>query len=110
MIRRPPRSTRTDTLFPYTTLFRSSSTKAWPRVWTRPRKPSSACSAAAIWASSWFASRKEKEREMDEDTLLGMFDKAVREHRGKKFLHDRGNWLSYGEVDDLARKVVGFLR
>src|SRR3546814_2713699 len=26
MIRRPPRSTRTDTLFPYTTLFRSSDT------------------------------------------------------------------------------------
>src|SRR3546814_1411016 len=29
MIRRPPRSTRTDTLFPYTTLFRSP----------RPRRP-----------------------------------------------------------------------
>src|SRR3546814_15079821 len=28
MIRRPPRSTRTDTLFPYTTLFRSISTVA----------------------------------------------------------------------------------
>src|SRR3546814_6558791 len=28
MIRRPPRSTRTDTLFPYTTLFRSSA--PWP--------------------------------------------------------------------------------
>src|SRR3546814_13533117 len=27
MIRRPPRSTRTDTLFPYTTLFRSEETK-----------------------------------------------------------------------------------
>src|SRR3546814_8864829 len=27
MIRRPPRSTRTDTLFPYTTLFRSKSTE-----------------------------------------------------------------------------------
>src|SRR3546814_12310908 len=27
MIRRPPRSTRTDTLFPYTTLFRSPDTK-----------------------------------------------------------------------------------
>src|SRR3546814_3634922 len=27
MIRRPPRSTRTDTLFPYTTLFRSASSK-----------------------------------------------------------------------------------
>src|SRR3546814_10060335 len=29
MIRRPPRSTRTDTLFPYTTLFRSSFTGAY---------------------------------------------------------------------------------
>src|SRR3546814_7265211 len=28
MIRRPPRSTRTDTLFPYTTLFRSASAPA----------------------------------------------------------------------------------
>src|SRR3546814_15653378 len=28
MIRRPPRSTRTDTLFPYTTLFRSRGTAA----------------------------------------------------------------------------------
>src|SRR3546814_5695428 len=30
MIRRPPRSTRTDTLFPYTTLFRSTS-----RIWRK---------------------------------------------------------------------------
>src|SRR3546814_17805295 len=29
MIRRPPRSTRTDTLFPYTTLFRSFWTAVW---------------------------------------------------------------------------------
>src|SRR3546814_4202640 len=29
MIRRPPRSTRTDTLFPYTTLFRSSSSASF---------------------------------------------------------------------------------
>src|SRR3546814_6815703 len=28
MIRRPPRSTRTDTLFPYTTLFRSAGRRA----------------------------------------------------------------------------------
>src|SRR3546814_1817974 len=31
MIRRPPRSTRTDTLFPYTTLFRSPSGDRAPR-------------------------------------------------------------------------------
>src|SRR3546814_6728455 len=30
MIRRPPRSTRTDTLFPYTTLFRSPQGRARP--------------------------------------------------------------------------------
>src|SRR3546814_15595036 len=30
MIRRPPRSTRTDTLFPYTTLFRSRALKINP--------------------------------------------------------------------------------
>src|SRR3546814_11955588 len=29
MIRRPPRSTRTDTLFPYTTLFRSDRSVRW---------------------------------------------------------------------------------
>src|SRR3546814_20838452 len=31
MIRRPPRSTRTDTLFPYTTLFRSVTPAAYAR-------------------------------------------------------------------------------
>src|SRR3546814_1076816 len=31
MIRRPPRSTRTDTLFPYTTLFRSGPSGRWAR-------------------------------------------------------------------------------
>src|SRR3546814_4219984 len=32
MIRRPPRSTRTDTLFPYTTLFRSIPRDRWRAV------------------------------------------------------------------------------
>src|SRR3546814_13284261 len=37
MIRRPPRSTRTDTLFPYTTLFRSQGRDAQRGVVDRPR-------------------------------------------------------------------------
>src|SRR3546814_9459639 len=37
MIRRPPRSTRTDTLFPYTTLFRSARRSRVPRA--RFRRP-----------------------------------------------------------------------
>src|SRR3546814_13448922 len=39
MIRRPPRSTRTDTLFPYTTLFRSELTvhdPDWLAAWLSP--------------------------------------------------------------------------
>src|SRR3546814_12759008 len=45
MIRRPPRSKRTDTLFPYTTLFRSllpdprfpaGQDDAWPPLWPGP--------------------------------------------------------------------------
>src|SRR3546814_4799789 len=38
MLRRPPRSTRTDTLFPYTTLFRSRSRAGRPR-WDRCHRP-----------------------------------------------------------------------
>src|SRR3546814_6203139 len=38
MIRRPPRSTRTDTLFPYTTLFRSIE-RARARVGMAPPEP-----------------------------------------------------------------------
>src|SRR3546814_12672979 len=36
MIRRPPRSTRTDTLFPYTTLFRSRGLQPGARAFQRP--------------------------------------------------------------------------
>src|SRR3546814_19407597 len=50
MIRRPPRSTRTDTLFPYTTLFRSSAqpglTSCSPR--TRRSSPSPTSRVTAL--------------------------------------------------------------
>src|SRR3546814_4243792 len=38
MIRRPPRSTRTDTLFPYTTLFRSRLRQPGPRARAEPAR------------------------------------------------------------------------
>src|SRR3546814_3116340 len=38
MIRRPPRSTRTDTLFPYTTLFRSDYGTQYWEVYDRRRR------------------------------------------------------------------------
>src|SRR3546814_2429467 len=39
MIRRPPRSTRTDTLFPYTTLFRSPRPCCRPCAWGSSTSP-----------------------------------------------------------------------
>src|SRR3546814_3031011 len=51
MIRRPPRSTRTDTLFPYTTLFRSCSAGGVPSVcWSWARAGVAAIPAASIMA------------------------------------------------------------
>src|SRR3546814_2175701 len=46
MLRRPPRSTRTDTLFPYTTLFRSSPAPCASWRTATSRLPSTAPSAA----------------------------------------------------------------
>src|SRR3546814_8344921 len=48
MIRRPPRSTRTDTRFPYTTLFRSAARptgRPHRTAATRPPRPASAATA-----------------------------------------------------------------
>src|SRR3546814_1237306 len=47
MIRRPPRSTRTDTLFPYTTLFRSLRADWSGGPWQPCAEPSSAFSG--LW-------------------------------------------------------------
>src|SRR3546814_10498135 len=53
MIRRPPRSTRTDTLFPYTTLFRSgpSSSRSIETLAVLPKK--TAYQLAMSWTRSW---------------------------------------------------------
>src|SRR3546814_4168833 len=53
MIRRPPRSTRTDTLFPYTTLFRSSA----------------ACHGAVL----------SRDRDLDHDPVLAALDHLLRD-------------------------------
>src|SRR3546814_7863498 len=60
MIRRPPRSTRTDTLFPYTTLFRSA-----PRAF---------CS----WRSSCHRRRVPAKRSSIADKLLAWYDVQAR--------------------------------
>src|SRR3546814_4756973 len=56
MIRLPPRSTRTDTLFPYTTLFRSSRlvnrTARNPRFRSKARSRRKSCSRSCVSPST----------------------------------------------------------
>src|SRR3546814_10190210 len=62
MMRRPPRSTRTDTLFPYTTLFRSAFfSLAAPRLVRAVR---------ALWPSSRIADRLAPDRSEEHTSEL----------------------------------------
>src|SRR3546814_18647611 len=63
MIRRPPRSTRTDTLFPYTTLFRSHLDACQTITGNHPVK-----SLAGIYADS-FTDHSEKLLELSRITV-----------------------------------------
>src|SRR3546814_2536854 len=60
MLRHPPRSTRTDTLFPYTTLFRSRRTRACRRPPHSPVPWACALPASAVTASKVEKSRRKR--------------------------------------------------
>src|SRR3546814_4191843 len=70
MIRRPPRSTRTDTLFPYTTLFRSPDRRlgAARRALPSHRGPSELADAGLRHGSAGFAHRAGARRRSEEHT------------------------------------------
>src|SRR3546814_593874 len=61
MIRRPPRSTRTDTLFPYTTLFRSARQADRKQSAIRPRRRKRGAKGAARLPPRQFRRRKRDE-------------------------------------------------
>src|SRR3546814_20273709 len=63
MIRRPPRSTRTDTLFPYTTLFRSCPSSCRLGV----RRVSVRCASTILAAS---ASKRSEEHTSELQSLM----------------------------------------
>src|SRR3546814_7815602 len=65
-IRRPPISTRTDTLFPYTTLFRFCATSA------RPCRTSAACCgrSACCWATRSRATWRSEEHTSELQSLM----------------------------------------
>src|SRR3546814_10814382 len=108
MIRRPPRSTRTDTLFPYTTLFRSISalSKASPEQLAN--------AVARVKAEARGDSAKRYYRRMDaSETVRGYFRGELTPHwsrsievasdpRLKWKQDDRSGWLG----NKLAAKIL----
>src|SRR3546814_9064071 len=61
MIRRPPRSTRTDTLFPYTTLFRSTTGRRTPPA-SGPRR--GRCASSRCWRAASISRSEEHTSEL----------------------------------------------
>src|SRR3546814_8440441 len=82
MIRRPPRSTRTDTLFPYTTLFRSPMAlmkttspgfqycQACIRPTVRPALPTTLLMASALESPATTAARRSEEHTSELQSLM----------------------------------------
>src|SRR3546814_3620958 len=66
MIRRPPRSTRTDTLFPYTTLFRSPSN--YPNIEAADMMPIDATHEPS--RKSWVQSARSEEHTSELQSLM----------------------------------------
>src|SRR3546814_2148421 len=66
MIRRPPRSTRTDTLFPYTTLFRSPVSLSTSRLSSSSSLPKFGLSSST--SSSYFCLNSSCEHRSEEHT------------------------------------------
>src|SRR3546814_2052777 len=78
MIRRPPRSTRTDTLFPYTTLFRSNESgdpgirtaALLPQLRSRPMCVSQRAPAAPTWRVDIHDNRRSEEHTSELQSLM----------------------------------------
>src|SRR3546814_4216647 len=70
MIRRPPRSTRTDTLFPYTTLFRSTRTCSSTSASARSSDAGAASSSPSRRAIRKQAARRSEEHTSELQSLM----------------------------------------
>src|SRR3546814_1719246 len=99
MIRRPPRSTRTDTLFPYTTLFRSLEASGS----TAGYMPSPAiCRDSTIEESAWLkisATAGRSEEHTSELQSLMRISYAVFCLKNQSFLHQYARQaVKYGQM------------
>src|SRR3546814_9060578 len=93
MIRRPPRSTRTDTLFPYTTLFRSRAGGAC-RAWQSSAQTGARCPRLCRWRDTDRYSGRTAEGENSRlnalDLQLVLFCCPTRNHIGYTSCYEQG--------------------
>src|SRR3546814_4389026 len=102
MIRRPPRSTRTDTLFPYTTLFRSLRDFAVPAVETLTR---SGNSNAVRMRIAELAEHGDFGRAGLGDETLGMIRDQFRRFAEERVLPDAHGWHVRDELDRKSTRL-----
>src|SRR3546814_5496682 len=104
MIRRPPRSTRTDTLFPYTTLFRSLCTVAHDPT------PDALFTAPLPAAPRRLPAARGRRRETGKEEVQALPDRLF-PHRYRRGAHGRGQALSLRRHrPDLEVRLCGTAR
>src|SRR3546814_3386284 len=107
MIRRPPRSTRTDTLFPYTTLFRSRPSLRTSRRHPRSKHFRSLQERTGIHPSQRRSSRSRRYRRSEEHTSelqsLMRISYAVFCLKKKKHKTPRNNRNKPNKIDETTK-------
>src|SRR3546814_1227388 len=99
MIRRPPRSTRTDTLFPYTTLFRSP----WCCSWRCSRRRRCCCCRTRRSRSEEHTSELQSLmrisyavfclKKKKNNTMRDLKDKIHLKNNNDKLSHTQSDWI-----------------
>src|SRR3546814_3093075 len=102
MIRRPPRSTRTDTLFPYTTLFRSQET--WVLIGGPP------CQAYSLAGRSRRANDKDFHKD-EKHFLYREYLRIIQVHKPTIFVMEnvKGLLSSKHSGDPMFEKIIADL-
>src|SRR3546814_1510736 len=102
MIRRPPRSTRTDTLFPYTTLFRSS--RGCGASWKASSAPAR-CTAARAARCRTRSPRRSEEHTSELQSLMRIsYAVFCLKKKNKKTTHTQNKAKSH-TADSIHNKI-----
>src|SRR3546814_5991557 len=110
MIRRPPISTRTDTLFPYTTLFRSTdfqNTGMWGSAMpTATVAGGSYVDSQAVFPIMHFTNQLDSTGNPDGKGVLRIWDTTVNLTGGWVYLSGTENLIQYGGWNSIDLRLI----